>query len=283
MRNVLHRTCAVAIAWVAFVALLPDAHAAPLVVLDPGHGGDHRGAVTAHGAFEKDVVLSVALHARRELEKRGVRVLMTRDADRTIELSDRIRIANEAGASVFVSIHANSSPLRPRRGVETYVLSPRSSDDTAHALALLENDDGSRDRPEMGDVTGGGVSMRPASDLDLILDDLTLSVAHEGSAGLAKSIQDRLGRHPGLGPNRGLRQAPFRVLRGARCRARRRIGRTGKVRFSNLPPVSALRVSAFRRACSHSWSATVAAARDDRSRATNTVGESSDCLLGRNP
>lgn len=79
-----------------------------IVVLDPGHGGRDSGATTA-GVMEKSIVLAVGLEARRQLEAEGFSVIMTRSTDVFIPLGDRPRIANESGAAVFISIHANSN------------------------------------------------------------------------------------------------------------------------------------------------------------------------------
>jgi N-acetylmuramoyl-L-alanine amidase len=181
------------------------AQAAPVVVLDPGHGGLKAGTKNAAEVYEKQVVLRIARQAKRELAARGVQVFLTRSGDNSLSLAARVDFANRKGAKVFVSIHNNWAPVPERRGVETYILSAHASDDVASALLHAE------EAEDMGPVavgTGG-------SDLDFILGDLDRTAAHQGSARLAKKIQDRLGKVSGLGPSRGLRQAPFRVLKGA--------------------------------------------------------------------
>lgn len=79
-----------------------------VIALDPGHGGTDVGALSPHGYFEKEANLLVAREVRRALEKRGLRVLMTREDDRAIELTERPRAAHEQGADAFVSIHHNA-------------------------------------------------------------------------------------------------------------------------------------------------------------------------------
>jgi N-acetylmuramoyl-L-alanine amidase len=100
------------------------------VVLDPGHGGRDPGAIGHRGLREKDVNLGVALHLRRYLQARGVRVVMTREDDSYPSLQARADLANRTPDSVFISIHANAVSRRRYevRGVETFVLSNSVSD-----------------------------------------------------------------------------------------------------------------------------------------------------------
>lgn len=183
--------------------------ARPVVVLDPGHGGSEPGCKSASGATEKAVVLAIAKATRRRLQRSGVQVVMTRSGDRNIDLATRAGLANRRGARVFVSIHANYAPVSERRGAETYVLSAHASDEVA--LALLHQEEASEADEDAFGGAGG--------DLDFILEDLGRSRAHEDSARLAKRIQDRLARVSGLRPSRGLRQAPFKVLKKAEMAA----------------------------------------------------------------
>lgn len=78
-----------------------------LVVLDPGHGGADPGAVGF--VVEKDINLDIAKHARARLRQyKNVEVVMTREGDQTVSLAERVRLANERKADVFVSIHCNA-------------------------------------------------------------------------------------------------------------------------------------------------------------------------------
>jgi len=183
--------------------------AAPVVVLDPGHGGQQSGTKNADGVYEKQVVLHIARQAQRHLKAKGVQVVLTRGSDRKLSLDSRVALANAKGAQVFVSIHNNWAPVPERRGVETYILSAHASDEVAASLLHAEEADEEAPNPRAA----------AGSDLDFILGDLDRAAAHQGSARLAKCIQDRLGKTPGLGPSRGLRQAPFRVLKGAEMAA----------------------------------------------------------------
>lgn len=97
------------------------------VVLDPGHGGHDRGAISRFG-FEKDFALDVALRARILLEKAGYKVVMTRSSDVFVPLEQRPAIANRIANSVFVSIHFNSSTTNAdARGFEIFSIAPRGA------------------------------------------------------------------------------------------------------------------------------------------------------------
>jgi N-acetylmuramoyl-L-alanine amidase len=112
----------------------------PLVVLDPGHGGIDAGTTTPGGVVEKDVVLAFAFDLKARLEATGkVDVRLTREGDAFVPLADRVKIAREQKASLFVSIHADSVKQDFVRGATVYTLSERASDEQAAALALKEN------------------------------------------------------------------------------------------------------------------------------------------------
>jgi len=178
-----------------------------LVVIDPGHGGDKDGAIGPNQLKEKDAALAISLALRTQLEARGHAVVLTREADLSLGLRERIQLANEQRADLFVSVHLNSLPLGARRervhGVETYFLSSEASDADAAALAQKENSDDEQD----GGLEAGGA-------LDAILADLARNEAHAGSSRLAYLLHSHLLQ--GVpSRDRGVRQAPFAVLRGA--------------------------------------------------------------------
>ena len=113
---------------------------APLVVIDPGHGGVDPGAIGISGVFEKRVTLAMAKQVRRAILSRGrQRVRLTRNGDTFIPLRRRVAIARAAGAELFVSIHADSIDNRKVRGGGIYTLSERSADKESAALAAKEN------------------------------------------------------------------------------------------------------------------------------------------------
>ncbi len=98
----------------------PAAKEASLVVLDAGHGGDDTGAI-AFNSNEKDVVLPIALRAGALLEDAGIRVAYTRVNDEAVSLADRVLLAENQKADLFVAVHANAYDTKPElNGVETY-------------------------------------------------------------------------------------------------------------------------------------------------------------------
>jgi N-acetylmuramoyl-L-alanine amidase len=117
----------------------PRAKSYKTIVIDPGHGGKDSGARGQRGTEEKDITLKVALKLRDLLSKQpGVRVLMTRERDRFVELEDRAKFANEQEADLFVSIHVNSHPQRSVKGIEIYHFG-EAKDQRALEVAAREN------------------------------------------------------------------------------------------------------------------------------------------------
>jgi N-acetylmuramoyl-L-alanine amidase len=112
----------------------------PTVVIDAGHGGVDPGAIGVSGTYEKDLVLSYARHLAERLRATGkYRVVMTRDRDVFLRLRDRVRLAQDAGGDLFISMHANTHSSQRIRGASVYTLSETSSDKEAAQLAAKEN------------------------------------------------------------------------------------------------------------------------------------------------
>jgi N-acetylmuramoyl-L-alanine amidase len=175
------------------------------VVLDPGHGGAETGAVGPAGTMEKELTLLVARAlADRLASELGVRVVLTRTDDIDLGLDERSALANQSKADLFLSIHFNSAARGDADGAETYFLSLQASDVRAADAAAIEN------------FVGGAAALPGAEDFDLqlILWDLAQSRHLAASQRLASQIQEELNRQLGL-PDRGVKQAPFRVLMGA--------------------------------------------------------------------
>ena len=175
------------------------------VVLDPGHGGEETGATGPGGTLEKELTLLIAQQLEARLEEQlGLKVVLTRTADVDLGLDERAALANQMRADLFVSIHLNSSPRAAARGAETYFLSLQASDQRAATTAAVEN---------------LGMGLEPAapdpdSGLQLILWDLAQSQHLAASQRLATLIQEELNLQLDL-RDRGVKQAPFRVLMGA--------------------------------------------------------------------
>jgi len=113
---------------------------APLVMLDPGHGGKDPGAIGVSGTFEKQVALATALELKRQLEAGGrYRVELTRARDVFIPLDDRVDRAQRQGAALFVSMHADALADHAVRGASVYTLAQTASDAQTAALARKEN------------------------------------------------------------------------------------------------------------------------------------------------
>jgi N-acetylmuramoyl-L-alanine amidase len=93
-----------------------------VVMIDPGHGGSDPGAIGIGGIKEKDITLAISQQVATLLEQEGVQAILTRSDDRTLELANRVAMAERADANLFVSIHVNAlSMSRPDvNGVETY-------------------------------------------------------------------------------------------------------------------------------------------------------------------
>lgn len=178
----------------------------PVVVLDPGHGGEDFGAENEMGLFEKDVVLSIALEAERLINTRGfAKPILTRRTDTFVPLLERVAIANNNNAALFLSLHNNASPKKNQSGLNTYVLD-NSSDEASRLLAERENkSSGTTD---------------DTSDLDFIISDLIQTSKHPKSLLLANSIDRFVSASVKSvwpkAPSTKIRKAPFYVLVGAR-------------------------------------------------------------------
>jgi N-acetylmuramoyl-L-alanine amidase len=182
--------------------LAPGSGGRLLVVLDPGHGGDDRGAKGAKGLKEKDATLELANALAQQLAAAGMEVRLTRDADVAVPLWDRARLANEAGADLFISLHLNAAPTRQAKGSEVFFLTLGTGDRDAQGLAAAEN------------AGAGGADADSDNVVAGILQDLSQKAFLQDSERLAVAIQGQLNHLGGI-KQRGVKQAPFVVLRGA--------------------------------------------------------------------
>jgi N-acetylmuramoyl-L-alanine amidase len=181
------------------------------IVIDAGHGGHDSGAVGPDGLYEKDVVLDIALKLKQILSADpNYEVFLTRDSDVFIPLAERTAIANRRHADLFVSIHANASPRRDARGVETYFLNWTNDEETMK-VAARENQISLKQMKQMKQQTDV---------LDVMLGDLARDNKRDESMALANYIQKKLVNgidrdNPHL-VNLGVKWALFYVLFGAR-------------------------------------------------------------------
>lgn len=178
----------------------------PLLVLDPGHGGEDFGAMGVGGLLEKDVALAISLRVKKLIEQSGkYRVVLTRNSDKFSPLAERMQLANRLGAALFLSIHANASVTKKLSGVETYYLD-NAADKASATLAEREN----KEAIPQGEMAG---------DLSFMLSDLIQNAKLPESIALAKAVQRSVinqlkPQYPSL-LDRGVKAGPFYVLVGA--------------------------------------------------------------------
>jgi N-acetylmuramoyl-L-alanine amidase len=184
-------------------AVPPDPR--PVIVIDPGHGGIDNGT-QSNGEMEKNLVLGFGLALRDRIEKSAkYRVVMTRTDDTFIPLADRVRIARNQSAALFVSIHADALPRREgdAQGATIYTLSDKASDAEAERLAETEN---------RADAIGGVNLTEEPTDVADILIDLAQRETRTFSNRFARLLMGemkatvRMHKHP-------LKSAGFRVLK----------------------------------------------------------------------
>lgn len=177
----------------------------PVVVIDPGHGGIDNGTQSG-GESEKNLVLAFGLALRDKLEKAGkYRVVMTRDDDTFVPLSDRTKIARNLKAALFVSIHADALPKAEgdAQGATIYTLSDKASDAEAQRLADAEN--------RADAIAGFNLAEEPTDVADILI-DLTQRETRTFSNRFARLLMGemkssvRMHKHP-------LKSAGFRVLK----------------------------------------------------------------------
>jgi N-acetylmuramoyl-L-alanine amidase len=180
------------------------------VVIDPGHGGLETGAKGRFGNLEKDITLAISLKLKALIEKElGFEVVLTRDRDVDVPMETRSAIANNHKAALFISVHANGSVQRKAAGSETFFLSLNATDEETRRLAYLENNSSELQ-----------TRVDPSADNDLmmILWDMAQNAYIKESSRLAELVQGELDAMLGT-RNRGIKQAPFKVLTGVACPA----------------------------------------------------------------
>ncbi len=166
------------------------------VVVDPGHGGSDPGVAGLDGLLEKDVNLAVGRELADYLRRQGLHVVLTREDDRHLGLAERAEIANTSGGDLFISLHCNGWFNSGARGLETYFLSPAMSD-WSKSVEAVENQD-----------------HHASADVEFIVWDLVQNRFISASSDLAEVVQAEVCRALRV-PDRGVRQAGFRVLVGA--------------------------------------------------------------------
>jgi N-acetylmuramoyl-L-alanine amidase len=187
--------------------LLLTLAAGPVIVIDPGHGGAQGGATGPGALVEKELALAISKKLKAQLEKElKATVVLTREKDALVHLSERVELANAKKPDLFISIHANSMPTEKQRrvnqGIETYFLSAAASGEDAKKVAARENaETGAQPKGHAGDT------------LSFILADLQRSETHTDSSRLAYAVHEALIEETAA-QDRGVQQAPFYVLMG---------------------------------------------------------------------
>jgi N-acetylmuramoyl-L-alanine amidase len=180
------------------------------VVIDCGHGGMETGAKGKFGTVEKDVTLAIGLKLKALIERNmAFRVVLTRDKDVDVSVENRAAIANNQKADVFISIHANGSRQKTANGSETFFLSLDASDEETRRLAYLENN---------ASQLESHMESSSQDDIKMILWDMAQTAYIKQSSLLAEMIQNELNTLLGT-RNRGIKQAPFKLLSGVACPA----------------------------------------------------------------
>ncbi len=180
------------------------------IVIDPGHGGLEAGAKGKFGTLEKDLTLAISLRlAEIVRQTRASNVVLTRDRDVDISLEDRAAIANNNKATVFISIHVNGSYRKGAAGPETFFLSTDATDEEARRLAFLENN---------SEDLENSIQADDEDVIKMILWDMAQTAYLKQSSELAEDIQSELNLLWET-RNRGIKQAPFKVLTGVACPA----------------------------------------------------------------
>ena len=177
----------------------------PIVVIDAGHGGQDPGAISPGGIREKNITLSMAKTIARILNNSGrYDARLTRTTDHYIKLYDRVKIARNADADIFVSVHADSVGNKNTRGASVYTLSNTASDKQTAKLAAREN---------RADIIAGVDLGVEDPDVSFILLDLSMRETMNRSKTLANTVVGTF-QNTGVGTlNRPHRYAGFAVLK----------------------------------------------------------------------
>ncbi|MEF9986038.1 MAG: N-acetylmuramoyl-L-alanine amidase [Bacteroidales bacterium] len=179
------------------------------VVIDPGHGGKHPGAISKNGKYkEKDITLSVGLKLGNLIKEKypDIKIIYTRTTDKYVDLDERANIANQNKANLFISIHVNSTKSTQASGTETFVMGTHKSDDnfevckTENSVIVME--DNYKTKYE---------GFNPDSPESYIIFTLLQNTHLEQSLSLAAHIQEEFKQGP-IYNSRGVKQGGLLVL-----------------------------------------------------------------------
>ena len=178
------------------------------VVIDPGHGGKHPGAIYGN-VREKDLTLAVSLHLGQLIKARypDIRVIFTRTGDQFVELYKRAEIANREHADIFISIHANASKDPAAHGSETYLMGLDKSNANLSVYQAENSVVAYED-----DYSSNYDNFDPDDPSSYIIFAILQNIYQEQSIMLADYIQQSFHANGPIKYNRGVKQAPFLVL-----------------------------------------------------------------------
>lgn len=172
------------------------------VIIDAGHGGKDPGAIGFGGIKEKDINFDVATRLAKNFKSEGLEVVLTRDKDAFIALSDRTERASCPGADIFISIHSNATKSRRARGYEVYYIGALSSQDRFEAQRIENEKKFCRALNMKHDVP----------ELRVIVADMLYAYKMSDARPLAEAVSNGLYQDIGQG-SRGSKTARFFVLR----------------------------------------------------------------------
>lgn len=174
-----------------------------LIVIDPGHGGDNVGALSYNGVYEKTITLAVALELKRQIEALcDATVVLTRDQDKSLSLEQRIQLANESQADLFLSLHANIAFNDKAEGAEILVLSEEAKEKEARKLTWIWV-------PQKGRLAAASDDSAAA-----VVTEMMQHGGHVASIEAGNFLLKRFAQHTKL-PTRGVKEGAFSVLKGA--------------------------------------------------------------------
>ena len=172
------------------------------VVIDAGHGGKDLGAPGFFGLKEKDINLEIAKKLEQKLRSLGIDTVMTRTDDTYLTLPERAWVANNSGADLFISVHANSAPDKSVQGAEIYYLSETVDDDERASQMVVDYGNRFELNPDLPNKRSR----------DATLWDIINTENRQESIELARSINSSLKRYASV-KNRGIKSAGFFVLK----------------------------------------------------------------------
>lgn len=170
-------------------------------MIDPGHGGTDTGAVRAN-VVESKLVLNLAKQLKKMIDQDPqFRTHLTRETDKLLPLQDRVQLAENWGADIFISLHANTAPDARARGIEVFFQNSLPPDEEAQYLANLENQ-------LLNQSDSENKVPSKSNDIALIIQDLHRQAKMRNSLSLSESLKENFDQKNKV----SIKQAPFYVI-----------------------------------------------------------------------